>query len=85
MGRWRHKEWKDNKGPKGVWKQFTRRVIWFQGADDIRLNFSDTEGATNFIYIDAVVAQQDFDAFKAGTLSVADIFRRKSGNNPPAT
>lgn len=69
----RHKSWQDG-------RLFSRRVIWYQdtgGPTDIRLKFWDEPtGVHSHFYKDRAAAQRDYDAFRAGTLTVTMIRTR---------
>jgi hypothetical protein len=61
MARYRralHKLWK-NKTPVG----FTRRVRWYEGHTDVRLNMQDDWHECNLFYQDKDTAQDDYEYF----------------------
>lgn len=75
MPRGLHKAWQD------VRPGWTRRVRWYVGnsydISPIRLNFVDPEGECNMYYHTPDQATVDYDAFKAGELTVMQLIKRK--------
>ena len=72
-----HKAWSNRPKPgqKGALvdgRTWTRRVRWYQGVRDVRLEFHDEGEWLDVIYPDAERAQEAFDAFVEGRLVVED-------------
>jgi hypothetical protein len=62
-----HKSWQDKRSG------WTRRVRWYEGLDDIRLNFEDETGSVNRYYKTKDSAQADYDNFRQGNASVPQL------------
>lgn len=62
-----HKAWQ-NRRPG-----WTRRVRWYEGPEDIRLQFEDELGKANLIYERKVVATKAYEAFIAGKFTTQDL------------
>jgi hypothetical protein len=79
------RSWDDRKQRRlhGRYNGWVRRIRWYEGAagDGIRLQLEDAEGTANLWYPSGggAAAQQDWDAFKAGTLTVRQALDRRGG------
>jgi hypothetical protein len=67
-GRSIYKSWKNGKDERGRYKPFTRRIRWYQGAEenDIRLHLETEEYAFNVYPSSQTEAEQIFTRFKNG-------------------
>lgn len=70
-----HKAWSNTRpGQRLPW---SRRVRWYQGKDDVRLQFDERtpEGRTKdeMIFADRDEAQRIYDLYAGGGFSVADV------------
>jgi hypothetical protein len=64
----KYKSWQDKRSG------WSRRVIWYEGdPNDIRLKFEDPDGVQNRFYNNKDDAQRDYDCFRRGQLTVAEI------------
>lgn len=68
--RYFHKSWQDKRPTP------TRRVRWYQGEDDIRLQFEDEFGVINAVFSDEEAAQTTYDSFKDAEVDTNDIRER---------
>lgn len=69
MGRSLLKSWDNRQNARrGAkhYKTWDRRVRWYEGNDDFRLSFEDTDGVVNVVYKKKEEADKDWDAFKQG-------------------
>ncbi len=71
------KEWDNRKelriGKQKTYNGWNRRVQWFQGDNDIRLKFEDTDGIVSKFYKSKEDAQRDWESFKKGELTTQKI------------